>query len=1065
MNRIKHNISLLLLMLLPFLAEAQNGIWIKGTVLDQNRQPVIGAAVIVKGTSNGVVASTDGSFEIKVSDESAVLVFSSLGYETKEVQAVSGKPMIVTLNEVTSTLDEVVLVAYGSQKKVTVTGSVASVSNKDIVKSANSDFQTSLYGRLPGLTVAQTTGQPGKEMVNMYLRGISTFGDSSPLVLIDGVPREGLGNLDNNEVENVTVLKDAASTAVFGVRGANGVILVTTRRGEEGKTQLNASATYSMQSVIYRGYRLHSWEYADLMNLRNANSGMSPAFTDWQIEQYKDGSNPVFFPDRDVWSDYCKEFAPQYKFDVNASGGNSRAKYFINASYIKQDGIFKTLSKDQLGYQAGFGDERLNYRSNIDYKITRNLSAHLNVSGYVSKTRMIPWQNGDFELFYEDPDLSNDGTLTSTVMGGLYRTPPTLPGPGIPANTYDNQGNLIPEGSWIGEVYRTYAQLNLQGYVQQNKNALNTSTGFDYDLGWLVPGLTFKVQGSFDVNASGWLRASSAFNQYGYYLAKSADEKSYFYQVSVNAGYHNEKKLFFYPNGGRGQSAYYRMNGQASLNYNKTFAEKHEVSAMILAQRDNYVSNSAYSLYLPYNMIYFSARATYSYDKRYTAEINLGYNGSEQFSANKRWGFFPAVSVGYAMSQEPWFKSIVRSDWVDYLKFRASYGMVGNDKIGSTRFLYLDNMGVSAGGVIPTLGRGQYIAQGMVGNSDLTWETSQKQNYGVDMNFLHDFQVSFDYFNEYRNNILLSRQTIPEVQGILSSNLPKANMGAMENHGYEMTLGYNKFVNGWAFQFSGSYAFARNKVLNYDEVARATGDKQYLYPYRTTGFSYGQCWGLQVDYEDGAGNGFINTDEDLTKYSKMYSSGSYVPDAFMGDWKFKDQNGDGKIDDKDVVPIGYSSVIPEITYSGNIRIAYRNFDISALVQGIAHKSNFLVIGMESEGCIMGEWQTHSWTKERFESGEPITYRALTTATISSTEYCDFLLSDLSYTRLKNLEIGYTLPQSWSSKIGLNSCRFSVGGENLWTLSHLKAKVMDPESSSMYSYPITRTINFAVKISM
>jgi TonB-linked SusC/RagA family outer membrane protein len=1061
MNRIKRNISFLLLMLLPFLAEAQNGVWIKGTVLDSNNQPVIGAAVMIKGTTTGVVAATDGSFEIKVPNEKAVLVFSSLGYETKEVQAVSGKQMKVILNEVTSALDEVVLVAYGKQKKVTVTGAVSSVTNKEIVKSTNADFQTSLYGRLPGLSIQQTTGMPGKENVSMYLRGIATFGDSSPLILIDGVPREGLGNLDNNEVENVTILKDAASTAVFGVRGANGVILVTTRRGEEGKTQLSATASYSMQSIIYKGYRIHSWDYAKLINLRNENSGIADAYNDWQIGQYESGADPVFFPDRDVWSDYTKKFAPQYKVDVNASGGNKRAKYFVNASYVKQDGIFKHLPASQLGYDPSFGMQRLNYRSNIDYKISKNLSASINVSGYFSKTRMIPWDDG---MEWSDPNFDHPW-ITLSVMGGLDRTTPTLPGPGIPANTVDNNGNPLPEGGWIVETYQSYPRLNFAGYIDQFQSSLNTSTGLEYNLGWLLPGLTAKAQGSFDVSSMGWLKASRFYNSYSYYLAKSPEEKSYFFQREWNGSFHNDSALWFYPNGGRGQSSYYRINGQASLNYDNTFAEKHEVSAMLLAQRDYNVSNGSSSLYLPYNMIYFSARATYSYDKRYTVEVNLGYNGSEQFAAKHRWGLFPAVSVGYAVSQEPWFRNNIESDLIDYLKLRASYGIVGNDKIGSQRFLYLDDMSVSTGGVIPTLGRGNYIKQGMVGNENLTWETSAKQNYGVDINFLRDFQFSFDWFKEYRNNILLTRQTIPEVQGILTEYLPKANMGAMENHGYEITLNYSKYVNDWTFQIGGSYAFARNKILNYDEVARPTGDKNYLYPYQTTGFSYGQSWGLQVDYSDGAGNGFINNDEDLAKYSKMYSSGGYVPDAFLGDWKYKDQNGDNKIDDKDVVPIGYSWAVPEITYSGTVRIGWKNFDISALVQGVAHKSSYLVVGVESDGYFTGEWQMHSWTPQRFANGEKITYRALSTRALSSAEYCDYLLNDLSYTRLKNLEIGYTIPASWAAKIGLKSARFSIGGENLWTLSHLKAKIIDPESSLPNSYPMMRTINFAVNVTM
>lgn len=1051
---------------------------ITGKVFDENGMPVVGANVIVDGTTIGTNSGLDGSFKLTVSPPLHKTVsVMYLGYKTAKLELGSRTNFTVKLEPDRKVIDEVVVVAYGTQKKVSVTGSVASVGNTDLKRAPVSNFSTALSGRLPGLTVTQTSGQPGAEKVNMKLRGVSTTGDSSPLILIDGVPRDDLSSLDANEVENVTILKDAAATGVFGVRGANGVIYVTTRRGNVGKAAVTITADYGFQQILWRGaMKMDSWDYAALLNERATNEGKSPVYNDWQIEQFRSGANPTFFPNRDPYDEYT-QMGSQWKINANVSGGTDRLQYFMNASYIDQGSVFKFLPESTRGYDPSFWLKRVSVRANIDYKITDDLKFSLNVSSYLNKVNRIVWGDG----LGGEGDINFDAAGSTYILGGLNRVPPTAPGPALPAGATDKNGNPLPEGGWVqdGSGYQLYPRMNQGGYIRQMKTTVNTSASLDWDMKKLVKGLKFRAMFSYDLYASGFTKGIQAYNRYGFYQAKSPDEESYWTWDHTDVafdGIHADTEGLSFPGGGRGQSSYYKFNTQLSLNYDRLFNEKHDVHVMVLGQLDNSVSNSAASLYLPYNMLYMSARATYTYDNRYTAEVNVGVNGSEQFSKENRWGIFPAVSVGWTLSEEKFFKDNIDRKWIDFLKIRASYGIVGNDRLGESRFLYLDDVRVTFnqgyvdnGTVLSSLGRGNYVATSLLGNPNLKWEKARQQNYGLDINFLDGFSFNFDYFREMRDDILVARSTVPLVQGLPSSVLPRVNMGKVENHGYEMVLGWQKALGkDWFINVSGNYNFARNKVLEADEVRLQTGRDGYLYPYRQTGFPIGQTWVLQVDYKDGAGNGYINTEEDLARYSSMYSKGGFV-NAFLGQWKFIDQNGDGQIDIKDQIPYGYPSGTPEITYGASMSLSWKNLDFSMQWQGVGHKQGVYVLGMFGNGHLTGEWETHAWTKERFERGEKITYQALrsgyTLAGNGVNDRNDYVVSDMSYVRLKNLEIGFSLPQKWMKRMGIGGIRLAVSGQNLWSTNNMKAQSIDPEQDNENQYPLTRNISFSVQLKL
>lgn len=1029
--------------------------------------PVVGANVIVDGTTIGTNTLMDGTFKLSIPPQHKTLSVTYLGYKTSKLTLGSKTEFFVKLIPDRQTIDEVVIVAYGTQKKVAVTGSIASIGNVELKRAPVANFATALTGRLPGLNVMQTSGMPGDERVALNLRGLSTTGDSQPLILIDGVPRDDMSSLDANEVENVSILKDASATGVFGVRGANGVILITTRRGKEGKAAVTITAEHGIQQMLTRGsLKMDSWDYAALLNEKSANMGRPPVYNEWQIEQFRSGKDPMFFPNRDPYDEYTK-LGSQTKVNANLSGGTDRIQYFVNASYLHQGSIFRTLPESQLGYDPSFWLNRVNVRANIDYKITDRLKLSLNVSSYLNKANKIVWGDG---LMGED--LNFDSPATTFVVGGLNRVPPTAPGPAIPAGTVDKNGKPLPEGGWVqdGSGYQLYPRMNLGGYIRQMKTTVNSSAAIDWDMGGLVKGMSLRAMFSYDLYSMGYLKGTRGYNRYGFHQATGPDDKSYFeQQYSDNSfdGMHAEDGLSF-PGGGRGQSSYYKFNSQLSLKYDRLFNEKHDVHVMVLGQIDNRVSNGSESLYLPYNMLYVSGRATYTFDQRYTAEINLGVNGSEQFAKDNRFGIFPAISVGWTVSQESFIKDNIDNKWLDFLKLRASYGIVGNDRVpDGARFLYMDDVRLVNGGPIPTLGRGQYVATNLLGNPDLTWESSEQQNYGIDVGFLNGFSFNFDYFHELRSDILISRSTIPLVQGLPPSALPRVNMGKVENHGYEIVLGYQRnFGKDWYVAVSGNYNFARNKVLEADEVKRQTGRGGYVYPYEITGFPMSTSWGLVVDRQDGAGNGYINTEEDLAKYAAMYDKGGYVS-PFLGQWKFVDQNGDGIIDAKDRTPQGYPGGVPEITYGATLSLSWKNLDFSVQFQGVENKSGCYVVGMFGSGHVTGEWETHAWTKERFEKGEKITYQALKDQTLADSANArnDYVLSDMSFVRLKNLEIGYSLPKKWMSKIGIGGIRFAVTGQNLWNTNNMKAPSMDPEQNNENQYPMTRNISFSVQLKL
>ncbi|MGN0069794.1 MAG: SusC/RagA family TonB-linked outer membrane protein [Prevotella sp.] len=1028
---------------------------VKGVVKDSQGEPVIGASVVPQGnTAAGTITDINGDFTVKAGAKDTIVV-TYIGFKPYKFVGKPNHLQNVVLEDEATAVEEVVVVAYGTQKKATVTGSVAAADPKELRKSAAANFENQLSGRITGLTTMQSGGgQPGRDGGTMYLRGVATVNGNSPLILIDGVTYDNVsGNviseIDPNEVESVSVLKDASATAVFGVRGANGVILINTRRGKEGKPNLSINFQQSFTSFSRTDERIHSWEYMELKNEALRNDGMEPQYSDELIAKFRnplanlDRNDPDYaakaaalrymYCDHDWLSETFKSATPQTKINANVSGGTDQFKYFMNVGYIHQGGNLKTESKDQLGYDSSSWMDRWNFRANMDYQVTRDLKAGLNLGSSIQTTNM---PSADVLYGGDENWMMSDLFYNAQILLPMQPGPVTLAGYGVPSGAHV-QPPVMDRSPF--EVMNRY------GFRQRTDIDFTGQFTLDLDLSrYVTKGLSIK--GQVNYHNSGRRVRDGRKREATYTVLCDYENDTFSYTINNP----NPEALRI----NTSTSSLFNINAQASINYNRTFAKKHAVTGMFLAQRDYWNSNEAE---IPYNVIGFCGRATYAFDDRYLAEVNVGYNGSEQFAPDKRFGFFPAFSLGWIVSNEKFMKDLT---WLDNLKLRYSNGTVGNDKLGTSRFLYQSNIQTSGTSYVGGLGTSaiRSITQGLLGNSQITWEKAHKQNFGVDVKVLDCLSLSVDVFNEKRRDILISRHTIPAFQGVSLSNLPKVNMGRMKNHGFEVELGFEKdLTKDLHMSFKGNFATNDNRVTFYDEAQRT---EDYVHRYRTQGYRYGQCWGYKIDYSKNGG--YYVSQEDIDADGLKYSFGTPRP----GDFRYMDLNGDGTIDSKDQVPIKYSS-IPGITYGFNIGFSYKGFDFSCLFSGLGRYSKSYSGQGVYENVKHGyyfNYQRTAWTPERWANGEKITYPALTTKGSSiSQQPNDFFIQDRSFLRLKNIELGYTLPKQWLAFAGVKSCHLYVSGMNLFCWDHLKTDHLDPEQDNPYGYPITKMVSFGCNV--
>lgn len=740
----------------------QSGKTITGKVLDENNQPMPGVTIIVDGTTNGTMTGSDGTFTLGGVPSGATVIVSCIGY-TDQVLPEGKSNYVVSLVPDSEMLEETVVVAFGQQKKLSVTGAISTVASADLRKTTSTRLDNALAGRVTGLTSMQSGGgQPGVDGATMYLRGAATTNGKSPLILVDGVERDNIRTIDMNEVESISVLKDASATALYGVQGANGVILIQTRKGQKGKAQLSISVDQSWTSFTKEPSRLHSWEYCELRNEALMNDSQAPEFSEETIAKFRnpllglDPSSPDYdnqvairkavYCDNDYYRMYLKSNTPQTRANANISGGTDFVNYFVNVGYIHQGGNLNTESPDYLGYDPQCYMNRLSLRSNLDFHITKNLTASLNIASYAENVNMPAV--GDLYRGDQSWMITDIIYQSQTIL-------PISPGP-----VTDPRFGGVSDGV-VGYNYldrSAYEIINRRGFHTNKRKNLNTQFSVNWDLGELVTkGLSVNGMAAYDTYNIGVLEGR---------------KKERVYNVRVD--YDSETLSYSSSNGDKiepltmtsSRFSNYQIYVQGSINYARTFG-KHNVTAMATAYRRFWEGTSAD---IPYNVLGTAARATYSFDDRYLVEGNLGYNGSEQFAPSKRFGLFPSGSIGWIASNESFLKG---NKYLTWLKFRASYGLVGNDSMGGLRFLYQDDNKIQSGnGFVQGLG-GKIVKEGLIGNKSITWELSKKMNLGVEIGLFKDFRINVDYFTEKRDQILLKRRTVPSFQGVSSDYIPR----------------------------------------------------------------------------------------------------------------------------------------------------------------------------------------------------------------------------------------------------------------------------------------------------
>ena len=1038
----------------------------KGKVVDdRTSEPLVGATVKVKGSTIGTITDIDGNFALDIPDNISPIVFevSYMGYASKEAAPAKTTGFTIRLAEDSQTLEEVQIIAYGKQSKMSVTAAISSIDTKELLKSPSGSVANALSGAVTGLSSIQPSGQPGAENPSIYIRGTGSLSDelSKPLILVDGVERSFF-QMDSHEIESITVLKDAASTAVFGVRGANGVVLVTTRRGVSGKPVISLNSSFGLTQALRNLKGVDSYTYATLYN--EAQLSDNPSLTESQlgfspfvIDMFRTNEDPIMFPNVD-WNDYLfKNLAWQTQHNLTLSGGGERFRYFVSLGYLLQDGMLKQLGES---YDPNYQYKRFNYRSNVDIDITKSTLLKVNIGGHVGAKR----------------EPRTDELWRKVLWSTPFSSPGIVDGKLI-SNIYSNRYISIGERSCPLDYYYNY------GYNVDTDNVLNLDLALEQKLDFITPGLSMNIKGAYNTNYN--VKASrtpsgadsmctpiylGSIETPGMDFWDPRFDRTIVYQTDGVSGLHEQ--MSYGEEVGRGRNWY----GEFSLNYSRSFGD-HDVSALFLYNQskkyypETKIDGKVFYMDIPTAYVGYVGRMTYAYKKRYMVDLNAGYNGSENFAPDKRFGFFPAVYAGWILSEEKFMK---KQKVIDFLKLRASYGIVGNDKMENARFLYMAGAWSGYNTVAKGQGSWQFGKDGgtgllpdakenTMGNPDVTWEKVAKQNYGIDLKMFDSrLSLTADVFFEKRKDILSTRNTLPAITDI---NLPKINLGKVNNHGYELSLGWNDRAGKVDYWLKANVSYAKNKIIYMDEVV--PNEPYMAETGRSTGLTYGYIFDRFLQKDDFDADGNLKKDENGRQILPQMALGTPRP----GDALFKDLNGDGVINGDDKTRFGYAER-PDYVFGFLGGLKWKNFEFSMQWTAAMNASRILdgeyrnAFGSTNSRMLLKFLADGRWTEENPNSRFPrLTF-------MNKSHYLqtsDLWLMNGSYLRLKTAEISYTLPQKdFLKKVGIESVRFYCNGYNLLTLfSDLNDIDIDPEGvtdGGNNNYPNIRIYNFGVNIS-
>ena len=987
-----------------------------GRVLDETKAGVPGATVIVKGSTRGVITGNDGTFSIDVKPTD-VIEISYLGYETQSIPVGTKTNIVTELVRKVSELEAVTVVAYGKQRKESIIGAINTIDAGEL-EVASGSLSSNLAGKLAGIVVMQRTGEPGSS-AEFWIRGQSTFGaKTTPLVLVDGIERD-MDFVDADDIATFSILKDATATALYGVRGANGIILITTKRGTEMTApQIRVKAEFGITQPVQLPELANASQWIDYYNELYRDSGSTEMpISDYARQMYLSGRDPDLYPNVDWVNTIFKDLAMTGRVHASVTGGSPKIRYYVSASYYTEGGMFNVADNDRYNAQMNFN--KYSFRSNIDIDITKSTQLGLSLSTqYTTKNA---------------PCTTTNDLYAYT----MYVTPVATP------TVFSNGMLAIPQES--GSV-NPYNMLNNTGYRRYNTMVAQSLLSLTQDFSDIItPGLKANVKFAWDAqNATLLERAMSPVT----YYATGRDENGELMLTAANPNGSNYMRLA--TSDSSGTTA---INFEGSLIYERLFAEDHRVSGMFLYSVRSKSKNRPvnYIDAYPTKNMGIAGRFTYAFRDKYFAEFNFGYNGSENFAPGKRYGFFPSYAVGYMISNEKFWEPL--RDKVNILKIRASYGKIGNDEIGGRRFAYNTTMNTNAGGFtfgdlgqtnLPGYSTGEY------GNPDVAWEEATKADVGIELGLFNKIKIQADYFYEKREGIFIQRESTPSVVGTKTAQW--VNLGRMKNQGFDMSLEFDhSFNKDFSISARGNFTYNRNKKL-YDDKPDQIWKYQNL-----AGFANNQQFGLIAE-------GLFESEEDIANWPKQ-DFGTVRP----GDIKYRDVNGDGVVNTFDKVAIGYT-LVPEINYGFGASVKWKGIDVSVFFSGVGHVTRIIqgqnLFGASSTilrmGQIFEDVAKNRWTLDNQNPNAP--YPRLSLNKVDNNQQLStYWQRDMSFLRLKDAEIGYTLPESMTKKWGLSKIRFYIQGKNLITFSDFK--LWDPEVNANYGnvYPLIRTFAIGANV--
>ena len=1006
---------------------------ISGTVVDSYGEAVIGAAVFQEGTTNGAVTDVDGKFTISV-PRNTVLTVSCIGYKDVTFTVDQKTSYQIQLEEDSETLEGVEIVAYGTQKKVTVTGALSSVKSEDLLRTPVSSVNNVLAGQLSGVTTVQYSGEPGADAATVFVRGKGTWTDSSPLIQVDGVERS-MSDINPEDIENITVLKDASATAVFGVRGANGVILITTKRGAEGKAKITVNTSFSLLTPTDLVEQASSLDYALFYNKMRANDGAPASFSPEVIQKFETNSDPIRFPNT-RWTDYMmKKVTTQQNHTVNISGGTKTVKYFVSAGFMDQGGLFNEFDRD---YSFGYQYQRFNYRANLDLNVTPTTKLSFDVSGNVSDADKPRTGQG------------STGMLRNIYYGTPFSSPGLVDGKYVATTTDYSDGVQLPFTGGGGLEYYTTA-----GYISTAVNKLQMDLSLNQDLKFITPGLTFKAKGSY--NSQFTVSQTGTAGEAIYYPVIQADGSIKYRKDGENS------PLTYSESAGKARNWYF----ESSLNYARDFGD-HSVGGLVLYNQSKEYYPGTYSD-IPRGYVGVVGRVTYDYKKRYMAEVNVGYNGSENFHPDRRFGVFPAGSVGWVVSDEPFFRPL--KGVISFLKFRASWGLVGNDKIGGSRFMYLaDPYTVNNSSLATRSGYaynfGMDNATNHLGsyensrnNPNVTWEKAFKQDYGVDANFLNErLNVSYDYYKEHRTNILLRDMTAP---GIIGFAVPYANLGIVDSWGHEVSLKWRDRVNkNFTYWTNVNFSYNQNVIVERKEEPY-TNDYQY---------QKGNRIGSRYMYQF-----FRYYDADTPRlYEETF--GHPYPEQLTqlkdGDAVFVDLDKNGKIDGNDMTRrLGHTDD-PIYLVGLNAGFIWKDLEINTQWTGAWGVSRMIGESFRmpfrsrtdyTTGGLLQYHVENTWDPENPSQDAKYPRATWTNGQVNNYQDCALYEQDASYLRLKTLMIAYNMNFPFLKSMGIQRAQVALSGYNLLTLTPYIWGDPETVASTEPTYPLQKTYTISLRL--